>query len=220
MEHIPSFMTKIYNKSIKKKVADVLYRSAIVMYIIYFILSPQAMAQQAIAPDADSAHLLAMVEPVSFDGKEVIEGLFKKEQDSEEVTNEVDERVLKIEAYYNRYNLPLADHAEAFVEAADKYDIDWRLVAAIGFIESTGGKHACSTATYAPFGWGSCKINFDSYEHAIDVVSKNLGGHNPNTAHYYKDKNLTEVLYAYNSVIPTYKKKILREMDIIESQVV
>lgn len=208
-------MTKIYNKSIKKKVADGVYRSAIVMYIIYFILSPQALAQEVQAPDTRAAHLLAMVEPVSISGKEVIGNLLN--EDSEEIIDEVDERVLKIEAYYNRYNLPLADHAEAFVTAADEYSIDWRLVAAIGFIESTGGKHACSTASYSPFGWGSCKINFDSYEDAIDVVSKNLGGHNPSTAHYYKDKNLTEVLYAYNSVIPTYKAKILRQMEIIES---
>ena len=209
-------MTKIYNKSIKKKIADVLYRSAIVMYIIYFILSPQALAQQAQAPDARTAQLLATVEPVSFNGKELIQNLFSG--DSEEIVNEVDERVLKIEAYYARYNLPLADHAEAFVEAADRYDIDWRLVAAIGFIESTGGKHACTTATFSAFGWGSCGIDFDSYEDGIDVVSKNLGGHNPNTAHYYKDKTFTQVLYAYNSVIPTYKAKIVRQMEIIESQ--
>ena len=46
----------------------------------------------------------------------------------------------------------------------------------------------------------------------------NLGGHNPSTEYFYKDKNLTEVLYAYNSVIPTYKAKILREMNTIELQ--
>jgi hypothetical protein len=197
-------MTKIYNKSIKKKIGDLFYRSAIVVYIIYFILSPQALAQEAQAPDEAFAHLLAMVEPLSFN--------------SEETTTITDKRALKIEAYYNRHNLPLADYAESFVEAADRYDIDWRLLAAIGFIESTGGKFSCSTADYSPFGWGSCKIDFDSYEDAIDVVSMNLGGHNPSTEYFYKDKNLTEVLYAYNSVIPTYKAKILREMNTIELQ--
>ena len=207
-------MTHTYNKSIKKRITDVIYRSAIVMYIIYFIISPEALAQHAQAPDAQAAQLLASIEPVSLSGTEIIKELFE----GESVIAEEDTRALKIKSYYDRHNLPLAAYAQEFVDAADRYDIDWRLVAAIGFIESTGGKYACQTADYSPFGWGSCKIDFDSYEHAIDTVSLNLGGHNPSTAYFYKDKTFTEVLYAYNSVIPTYKAKIVREMEIIESQ--
>ena len=224
MEHIPSFMTTYSNNKIKNQVLAFVYKSAIVAYIIYFILSPQALAQKAQAPDQGAAHTLAMAEPVSLLGEEVIEGFKFPEAvlglntDINTEESAIDERILKIEAYYARHNLPLGDYAQEFVEAADRYDIDWRLVAAIGFIESTGGKFACQTADYSPFGWGSCKIDFDSYEHAIDVVSKNLGGHNPNTAYFYKDKSLKEVLYAYNSVIPSYRQKILREMDKIESQ--
>jgi hypothetical protein len=175
----------------------------ITTYAFFMIFSTHVFAQGVQAPVSEQPlSLLAMVEPVSIEENEVV----------------VDTRVARIEAYYNRHDLPLAAYAQEFVDAADTYGIDWRLLAAIGFIESTGGKFSCKTATYSPFGWGSCAINFDSYEHAIDVVSMNLGGHNPNTAYFYKDKSLKEVLYAYNSVIPTYRQKILREMDIIENQ--
>mgnify|MGYP001224666952 FL=1 len=111
--------------------------------------------------------------------------------------------------------------AEHFVVAAEKYDIDWRLVAAIGMIESTGGKFACQTADYSAFGWGSCKIDFDSYEESIDIISMNLGGHNPKTASFYKGKDLRGILESYNPphIVPDYADKVMREMKKISSTV-
>lgn len=198
MEHTPSPMTHITIKNISRKAVRLTYKVATFMYIIYFLFSSQALAEKVQAPHQYSAEELARIEPTDL--------------------KDVDDRVLKIKKYYDRYDLPLAEYAEEFVAAADKYDIDWRLLAAIGFIESTGGKHACETATYSPFGWGSCNIDFDSYEDAIDTVSRNLGGHNPNTAHYYQGKDLSGILYAYNSVIPDYEMKIVREMSKIQTQ--
>lgn len=138
----------------------------------------------------------------------------------------VAERAAKIDAFYiAKGNLPLAGHGLAFVQSADAYGIDWQLVAAIGFIESTGGKHACKKVSYSAFGWGSCKINFSSYEESIDVISKNLGGHNPKTAPYYKGKSLTQILDAYNppSIKPNYKKlvtKTMNEISVIDANIV
>ncbi len=126
------------------------------------------------------------------------------------------ERAAKIDAFYiAKGDLPLAGHGATFIATADEYGIDWRLVAAIGFIESTGGKHACKRVNYSAFGWGSCKINFSSYEESIDVISQNLGGHNPRTAPYYKGKTLTQVLDAYNppTIKPNYKKLITKTME-------
>lgn len=133
-----------------------------------------------------------------------------------------DLRADKIDAYFARYDLPLAGHGEGFIKSADRYGIDWRLLAAISFIESTGGKFACKNASYSAFGWGSCKINFNSYEHAIDVVSKNLGGHNPATEEHYKDKTTKEILEAYNppEIVPDYAKKVMKEMKKIENMIV
>ena len=126
------------------------------------------------------------------------------------------ERAQKIDAFYiAKGDLPLAGYGLAMVQAADEYGVDWRLVAAIGFIESTGGKFACKGASYSAFGWGSCKINFSSYEESIDVITKNLGGHNPNTARYYKDKTLGQIIDTYNPpyVRPNYKKLVTKTMD-------
>lgn len=179
------------------------YKLLVIFYSFYFMFSSQAFALQAEAP----------VYGASFGNLNVIEALQPKKLTE-------DNRAAKIEKYYARYNLPLKDHAQAFVDAADTYGIDWRLVAAIGFIESTGGKFACKTATYSAFGWGSCKINFDSYEESIDVISMNLGGHNPNTARYYAGKTNREILEAYNppSVVPDYADKVMRQMQIIDAQ--
>lgn len=134
-------------------------------------------------------------------------------------TKEQLERAAKIDRYYGRYDLPLEGQGLTMVLAADTYGIDWRLVAAIGMIESTGGKFACKKVNYSAFGWGSCKINFKSYEESIDTISKNLGGGNPATARYYAGKSLRGILESYNppSVVPNYADKVMKQMDIIQS---
>jgi len=131
-----------------------------------------------------------------------------------------DERVLKIKSYFDRYNLPAADHAEDFVFMADVYGVDWRLVPAIAMIESTGFKHACSGATFSGLGWGSCKIDFNSYRHGISVVTYNLAGKNPNTEYYYAGKDLYGILDSYNppTIRPDYKKIVTGVMKDIDEQ--
>ena len=130
------------------------------------------------------------------------------------LTIEMKEKAGKIDAYFAKRKMPLEGYGEMMIRAGIENDLDWRLLPAIAIKESTGGKFACHSN---PFGWGSCKIKFESFEKAIDVVSDNLGGKNPNTARYYKDKTTEEKLWNYNtSVIPTYTKEILEFMDLIE----
>ena len=142
----------------------------------------------------------------------------KKEE--EEVKLEEESRAKKaqaIDAYFNKYDMPLAGHGMKMVIEAEKNDIDWRLLPAIAVRESTGGKFACKGATHSFFGWGSCKINFDSVDHAIEVVAKNLGGNNPNTDHYYAGKTVKEILQKYNppSIVPNYAPQVMKIMDTI-----
>lgn len=123
----------------------------------------------------------------------------------------VAERAAKIDAFFaSKGNLPLTGQGIVFVQMADKYGIDWKLLPAIGFLESTGGKFVPSKNRYNAFGWGSAKIKFESYTQAIETVSKNLGGHNPVTAQHYDDKTLDEIINAYNppSVRADYNKII------------
>lgn len=124
------------------------------------------------------------------------------------------EHAEKIDAYFAKRGMPLEGYGEQMVEAAEENNLDWRLLPAIAIKESTGGKFACHNN---PFGWGSCKIKFKDFDTAIESVAFNLGGNNPNTARYYKDKTTTEKLWHYNtSIIPTYTGEILEFMDLIE----
>ena len=132
------------------------------------------------------------------------------------------ERAAKIDAFFTaRTGSPLAGYGFAMVQASDKYGIDWRLLPAIATIESNGGKMLCKSKKGAnnPFGYGSCGIAFKDFNHAIDVVAKNIGGHNPNTARYYKDKELDEIIDTYNppQFRHDYKKLITWAMNKIES---
>lgn len=131
------------------------------------------------------------------------------------------ERAAKIDAFFlKRDSSPLAGYGMAMVIASDKYGIDWRLLPAIATIESNGGHMMCKSASGKnnPFGWGSCKIPFDTIEDAIDTVAKNLGGHNPRTARYYANKNLIDLLDAYNppSIRPDYKKLVTWAMRAVD----
>lgn len=191
-------MTKfILNKKILKgSFVKISYKTFIFSFSLYMAFSTQAFA---------------LLDEVNINKKVIVEP---------EVEVVIDNRSEKIKEYYDRYNLPLAEHAELFVISADRYNIDWRLVAAIGFIESTGGKFACKTVGHNAFGWGSCTISFDSYEESIDHISMNLAGEYSRTAKYYAGKDVRGILEAYNppSVVPDYADKVMRQMEIIDNQ--
>lgn len=119
----------------------------------------------------------------------------------------------RIDAYFEKRDMPLAGYGIDFVKAAEKYDIDWRLAAAIGVRESSGGKRMMNNN---PFGWGSAKIKFDDFSEAIDVVSMNLGGYNENTARYYRDTDTKTKLWYYNgTVIPSYPQEVIDIMEMM-----
>lgn len=129
---------------------------------------------------------------------------------------EREEKAAKIDAYYAKYDMPLKGTGMKMVLAAEKHGLDWRLVPAIAVRESSGGKNDCKNN---PFGWGSCKIGFESYDHAIEVVALNLGGDNPKTARYYEGKTVRGILQTYNppSVVPTYADEVIAIMNKIEN---
>ncbi len=75
--------------------------------------------------------------------------------------------------FLKKYNSPLIDQAPAFIEIADKYNLDWRLLPAIAGMESTFGRFLIEQ-THNPFGWGGGYIYFDSYEEGIETVGREL----------------------------------------------
>ncbi len=131
---------------------------------------------------------------------------------------ELNEKAMKIDAYFADKDLPLAGHGKTLVVEAEKNGLPWTMIAAIAMRESTGFKFACQSDRDNGFGWGGCgKIKFDSVDHAIETVARNLGGNNPNTAHYYEGKDTYGILRKYNSVIPNYPKEVLAIMKSIEN---
>jgi hypothetical protein len=122
-------------------------------------------------------------------------------------------KVDAIDAYFKSHKMPLEGTGLKMVQESEKNNLDWRLLPALSVIESTGGRHACKKATHSFFGWGSCKIDFNSDEEAIEIVAKNLGGNNPNTDQHYAGKTTEEILKKYNSVIHNYTQKVTNVMD-------
>lgn len=87
-----------------------------------------------------------------------------------------DARVKVLKEYLASYNSPLANNAETFVKQADIYQLDWKLVAAISGVESTFA-HQIPYNTNNAWGWGihgDNMIYFDSYDEAIETISKSL----------------------------------------------
>jgi hypothetical protein len=118
-----------------------------------------------------------------------------------------------IDRYFRARRMPLAGTGQKMALEAEKNGLDWRLLPAIAIRESTGGIYACKKVPHSFFGWGSCKIGFETDEQAIEAVARNLGGNDKDTDHHYAGKNIVEILNKYNSVIPNYGGQVMKIMD-------
>lgn len=90
-----------------------------------------------------------------------------------ETNDEFDFRVVILRRFFKKYNSPLYPYADEFVETADKYGLDWRLVPAITGVESTFGKRIPYNS-YNAYGWANGAYNFESWDESIEVVSSTL----------------------------------------------
>lgn len=77
------------------------------------------------------------------------------------------QKVANIRNYLSNRNSPLAQYAEEFVKAADHYEIDYRIVAAISVVESGAGIH--NFRPHNAWGWG--RMSFENWTEGIWTVS-------------------------------------------------
>jgi hypothetical protein len=87
-----------------------------------------------------------------------------------------DYRVKILGDFFKEQNSPLAPFAGDFIRDADKYNLDWKLVAAISGVESTFGQ-AIPANSYNAWGWGvygDNVIRFASWTDGIDTISQGL----------------------------------------------
>jgi len=108
----------------------------------------------------------------------------------------------KIDAYFGQYDLPMEGEGYKLAEAAVVNGLPPASLAAIAFNESTADKFGCSykdgSSKNNPFGYGSCKISFDSMDEAIDTVAETLAGKIDATARFYQGKTFEQKLRIYN----------------------
>lgn len=125
---------------------------------------------------------------------------------------ELEKQADNIDAYFGQWNLPLTGYGMVFAKTAHKYGLDPYLLPSIAMRESTGGKFTCGGDN--PFGYGSCKIYFDTYEKAIDTVGQALGGVHPKIGYAYEGKDVRGILETYNppSVVATYADEVMAIM--------
>lgn len=76
--------------------------------------------------------------------------------------------------FFRKYNAPLASNAQTFIEAADRYNLDYRLLPAIAMEESKGGQ-GTPAKTNNPFRYSTDnkKVNvYTSVGEAINQVAE------------------------------------------------
>jgi len=90
-----------------------------------------------------------------------------------------DPRVLAMSNFLGDYNSPMQPYAQIFVIEADKYGLDWRLIASISGVESAFGNLIPSGSNN---GWGWRGINgnangwsmFENWEEAITYITERM----------------------------------------------
>jgi len=103
---------------------------------------------------------------------------------------QTDGRLLKLNKFFANGKCPLRTASADFLEAADRYDLDWRLLPSISVVESSGGKVFKNNNV---LGWDSCNHKFKSVRAGIHAVASRLA-----TSALYRDKDLDDVLATYN----------------------
>lgn len=101
-----------------------------------------------------------------------------------------DPRMESLRNFFLKFECPAVEYTVAFLEAADHYQLDWRLLPSISYVESTGGKSARNNNL---FGWDSGRKQFPSPVASIQFV-----GYRLRHSDLYRHKNLDEVLAVYN----------------------
>lgn len=128
---------------------------------------------------------------------------------------EEDNRAKTLEVFLQKYNSPMINSAPAFIEEADKNNIDWRLLAAIAGVESTFGKRI-PQGTNNAWGWGiygNNRIYFESFDDGIATISKAL-------REKYINRIGSDNVYAIGRVYaasPTWAMKVEKFMNMIQS---
>jgi hypothetical protein len=101
-----------------------------------------------------------------------------------------DPRLARLTEFFQRFGSPVAGMAHEFLSASDRYNLDWRLLPSISFVESGGGKRCKGNNI---FGWDSGEQVFASIREGIHLVAGRLAN-----SKLYRGKDLPSALETYN----------------------
>jgi hypothetical protein len=110
-----------------------------------------------------------------------------------------DPRIENLRRFFAGFGCPALAYAPAFLDAADSFSLDWRLLPSLSYVESTGGKAARDNNV---FGWDSGRAKFASPVAAIRAIAARLS-----QGPHYQGKTLDQKLAMYNPV-PGYARKV------------
>jgi len=101
-----------------------------------------------------------------------------------------DPRLQSLKRFFQKSDCPAQDLSEEFLRAADRHNLDWRLLPSISLVESGGGRDARNNNL---FGWDGGKATFISVRAGIYDVAGRLAN-----SKIYRDKDVDEILRLYN----------------------
>ncbi|MCC6588052.1 MAG: glucosaminidase domain-containing protein [Bryobacterales bacterium] len=120
---------------------------------------------------------------------------------------QAESRLSRLRNYFRTNRSPLERWSDAFLAAADKHNLDWRLLPSIAMIESGGGR---AYRRNNIFGWRSGRAQFTSVNQAIEYVATRLS-----ESPIYRGRPVADLLRIYNPARPIYAKKIMAVMESI-----
>jgi len=117
-----------------------------------------------------------------------------------------DPRLERLKRFFQKSNCPAQHFSAEFLKAADRHNLDWRLLPSISLVESGGGRDARNNNLV---GWDSGRAIFTSMRAGIHDVAERL--HN---SKLYRDKGLDEILRLYNpnANYPGVVKSVMRRI--------
>lgn len=159
--------------------------------------------------------LFMLLSTIPAYGKEKSAGMSAMANIAQVAQQKPDNRIKILRLYLEKHDSPLANSSETFVHAADKYNLDWKLVAAISGLESGFGKQIPYNS-YNAWGWGvygNNVIYFASWDEGIETISKGI------RERYMNQRGATNV-YEIGSTYaasPTWASRVVMFMSQIEA---
>lgn len=115
-----------------------------------------------------------------------------------------DARKEALTRFFDKHQSKLTRYVDEFLAAADRHQLDWRLLPGLAMIESSGGKYYQHGNI---FGWDSGRTHFSSIEACIQHVARRLA-----ESPVYRGKSVTGILTTYNPARKDYALKVLEKM--------